>query len=241
MYKFKIFDTNKEGNISDILNPDENAKSDENPIMIKLDENDNYLDFENFVVTLKAISLGKQLNVKQKELKLLEGRYYDILYIEELLISENSVKFNLIFDVTDCLGPDDDFIRKHIQCPICGGQANVDGDVVHQSIQCYFNRLNEKHKIERKENSNNTDEIINTDESKSVQTFFFKADNDPKNFVPFEHLVIWLLELTMGKSFVIKKQGLISKNDKNYDVLIIEAGSDTTNKQKMKLVFDITA
>jgi len=142
MYKFKIIDTNKEENIIDIMNSDVDAKSDENPIMIKLDENDNYLDFENFIVNLKAISHGKNYIVKQKESKKLDGKYIDILYIEEKYLNKNSIKFNLVFDVTECL--DFDFIRKHIQCPICGGQADVDGDVVHQSIFCYYTYPNEK-------------------------------------------------------------------------------------------------
>jgi hypothetical protein len=238
MYKFIKNDPNNE-EFLDFLNPDGSENS--NPILIKLEKNDNYLDFENFVVTLKAISLGKQLNVKQKELKLLEGRYYDILYIEELLISENSVKFNLIFDVTECLGNNYDFIRNHIKCPICGGQADADGDVVHKSIQCYFNRLNEKQSVFTNENSKNSDVNLFPDESKSLQTLSFNADDIPRSFASYEHLVIKLLELINGKKYEIIKQEIIAKNGKHYDVLIAEDQADKPNKQRMKLVFDITA
>ncbi|MFZ4402112.1 MAG: hypothetical protein ACOYO1_18930, partial [Bacteroidales bacterium] len=115
-----------------------------NPILIKLDEQDNYLDFENFVVFLKALSSGKHLCVKQKGLKQIEGKYYDILYVEEISSSEKRIKFRLVFDVTECLGKNYDFISKHIQCPNCGGQADADGDVFHQSIFCYYTYTNEK-------------------------------------------------------------------------------------------------
>ena len=143
MYKFKVNDPNKEKNILDILNSDGDAKSINNLILIKLDEKDNYLDFENFIVNLKAISRGKNFYVKQKEFKKIDEKYIDILYIEELSTLKNKKKFKLYFDVSECL--DNDFVRQHIQCPVCGGVADAEGDVVHQSIVCYFDQPDEKH------------------------------------------------------------------------------------------------
>lgn len=103
MYKFKIIEKGNEMSVLDDTFPSGIATSTNNLILIKLDENDNYLDFENFIVSLKAISSGKHLYVKQKESKELDGKYIDILYIEEKYLNINSIKFTLVFDVTDCL------------------------------------------------------------------------------------------------------------------------------------------
>ena len=119
MYKFIII---KKDNITDIHTPDSNKKLIKNLILIKLDENDNYLYFENFIVNLLAIKRGKNFYVKQKELKKIDGKYFDILYVEEEFTLENRIKFKLFFDVSECL--DIDFVRKQIECPICGGVAD---------------------------------------------------------------------------------------------------------------------
>ena len=89
-----------------------------------------------------------------------------------------------------------------------------------------------------KNTENNMNDIVNI---KPIdQTFFFKTDDIPRSFASFEHLVIKLIELLSGKKYIIIKQGIISKNNKHYDVLIVQEKSKSDDKPKMKLVFDIS-
>jgi hypothetical protein len=119
--------------------------------------------------------------------------------------------------------------------------ADEECDLVNQSNVCYFDMPNDKQKGFKNENSKNSKSNLNPDEStKLLQTLSFKADDQPKSFVSFEYLVIKLIELTTGKKFKIKKQGIIAKKDKHYDILIIEEVSKAEKKQRMKLVFDIS-
>jgi hypothetical protein len=71
------------------------------------------------------------------------------------------------------------------------------------------------------------------------KTLFFKAEPD-QNFISFEYLVINLIELANSAKFFIKKSIIIEKNGKIYDVLLIEEDSESTIKQKIRLVFNVT-
>ena len=71
-------------------------------IQIKVAAKFDYPQFEDLILDLIAISLDLPLVVTQQRLKIINGKYFDILKIEEQSTLEMKLQFSLVFDVTDC-------------------------------------------------------------------------------------------------------------------------------------------